>query len=57
MVRHWGLTPIIVATQEAEIRKIAVQSHPWQIVLRILISEKKKNIKKWASVVAQGYRP
>jgi metal-dependent hydrolase (beta-lactamase superfamily II) len=26
--RHWWLTPIILATQEAEIRKIAVQSQP-----------------------------
>jgi hypothetical protein len=30
--RHWWLMPIILATQEAEIRKIMVQSHPRQIV-------------------------
>jgi hypothetical protein len=28
-VRSWWLTPIIVATQEAEIRRIAVRSQPW----------------------------
>jgi hypothetical protein len=27
--QHWWLTPIILATQEAEIRRIAVQSQPW----------------------------
>jgi hypothetical protein len=29
---HWWLAPIILATQEAEIRRITVPSHPWQIV-------------------------
>jgi hypothetical protein len=32
---HW-LTPVILATQEAEIRRIAVQSHPGQIVRETL---------------------
>jgi hypothetical protein len=27
--RNWWLTPIILATQEAEIKRIAVQSQPW----------------------------
>jgi hypothetical protein len=31
-VRHQWLTPIILATQETEIRKIGVQSQPGQIV-------------------------
>jgi hypothetical protein len=30
--RHWWLTPVILAIQEAEIRRITVQSQPRQIV-------------------------
>jgi hypothetical protein len=41
----WGLPPIILATQEAEINKIAVQSQPGQIVLETL-SRKKSFTKK-----------
>jgi hypothetical protein len=33
--------PIILATQESEIRRITVQSQPWQIILKTLF--KKKN--------------
>jgi hypothetical protein len=32
--RSWWLIPVILATQEAEIRRITVQSQPRQIVLR-----------------------
>jgi hypothetical protein len=31
--RHWWFTPVILATQEAEIRRIAVQRQPRHIVL------------------------
>jgi hypothetical protein len=34
--RHQRLTPVILATQEAEIRRIMVQSQPKQIVLETL---------------------
>jgi hypothetical protein len=35
-VRHQWLTPIILATQEAEIKRIVVQSHPRKIVRETL---------------------
>jgi hypothetical protein len=47
------LTPVILAIQEPEIRRIEVQSQPWQIVLETL-SWKKKFTKKRAGGVAQG---
>jgi hypothetical protein len=46
-----GDTPVILATQEAEIRRIMVQSQPRQIVLRDPIS--KSLSQKWAGGVVQ----
>jgi hypothetical protein len=40
------LTPVILATQEVEIRRIEVQSQPRQIVLKIL-SQKPFTKKGW----------
>jgi hypothetical protein len=40
--RHWWLTSVILATQEAEIRRIEVQSQPRQIVCETLSQKKKK---------------
>jgi hypothetical protein len=49
-------TPIILATQEAEIRRITVLSQPRQIVHETLSQKKKKNQKR-AGGMAQGIGP
>jgi hypothetical protein len=55
----WWLMPLMLATQEAEIRRITVQSHPRQIVPQDPISKnkKKKTSQKRAGGVAQGVGP
>jgi hypothetical protein len=50
LARHWWLTPVILATQEAEIRRISVQSQHEQI------SQKNPSHKR-AGLVAQGVGP
>jgi hypothetical protein len=45
-VGRWWVTPVILATQEAEIRRIVVQSQPWANNFRDPIS--KKPITCWA---------
>jgi hypothetical protein len=37
--RSWWLTPVILAIQEAEIRRIMVQSQPRQIVHKTLLKK------------------
>jgi hypothetical protein len=46
------LTPVILATQEAEIRRIVVQSQPGQIVCEILSRKylKQKGLVEWLKV-------
>jgi hypothetical protein len=51
----WWLTPIILATQEAEIRRIMVGSQPRQIVYETL--SQKSPSQKRAGGVAQGVGP
>jgi hypothetical protein len=57
---HQWLTPVIPATQGAEIRRIAVRSHLGQIVCEIL-SQKKPNTKiglvEWLKVKALSSSP
>jgi type II secretory pathway component PulL len=50
-----AFTPVILATQEAEIRTISVQSQPGQIVLEIL-SRKNSSLER-ACEAAQGVGP
>jgi hypothetical protein len=49
------LAPVILATQEAEIRRLVVQSQPRQIVHKTLL--RKTRHKKRAGGVAQGEGP
>jgi hypothetical protein len=53
---HWWLMPVTLTNQEAEIRRIAVQSQPGQIVCETL-SQKKNLSQKRAGRVAQGVGP
>jgi hypothetical protein len=52
---RWWLFPVILVTQEAEIRRIMVQSQPGQIVLETL--SRKNQSQKRAGGVAEGVGP
>jgi hypothetical protein len=45
----WWLTPVILATQEAEIRRVMVQSQCWQIAHETLCRKKSNTVKGWWS--------
>jgi hypothetical protein len=52
---HWWLTPVILATREAEITRIKVRSQPGQTVHETL--SLRTLHKNWAGGVAQGEGP
>jgi hypothetical protein len=54
---RWWLTPVILATQEAEIRKITVQSQLWANSLQDPISKNPSHTHTKASGVAQHVGP
>jgi hypothetical protein len=54
---HQWLTPVILATQEAEIRRITVWSQPGQIVHETLSWKKPSQKPFRAGGVAQGVGP
>jgi hypothetical protein len=49
MLKHWWLTPVILATHEAEIRRIMVGSQPGQTVHKTLSRKNpsQKGLMEW----------
>jgi hypothetical protein len=60
VVEHLGcqwLMPVILAIQEAEIRRIIVRSQPGQIVCETLSQKKKKNVDGVAQGIGPEFKP
>jgi hypothetical protein len=60
LVGHWWLTLLILATQEAKIRRIMVQSQPGQIVCKMLSQKNAIHIKRaggMAQVADPEFKP
>jgi hypothetical protein len=53
--QHWWLTSVILATQQAEIRRITVQNQPRQIVCKTL--SQKIALVEWLKVKALSSSP
>jgi hypothetical protein len=53
--KDYKLTPVILAPQEAEIRRIVIQSQPRKIVHKTL--SQKNSSQKWAGGVVRGVGP
>jgi hypothetical protein len=60
IAKCWWLTPIILATQEAEIRRVVVQSQPGQIVLETLSQKtlsQKIGLVEWLQAEGFKFKP
>jgi hypothetical protein len=58
--RHWWFTAVILATQEAEIRKITFRSQPWANSSQDPILKKpitKKELVEWLKVKVLSSNP
>jgi hypothetical protein len=56
-VRHWWFTPVILAIQEAEIRRIMVQRQPGQMAHKILPQKNPTPKQDWRSACLANVGP